>query len=143
MTSYFPIGRLKLLMIKTSLLPAAPRLVKVGKEMILSKEIKGIIHQGSEEENSSVVHGDYYDSYQDYSGEPCDPAIYDDCDESYDDPQPKPELTGHCKGESPLLEVTTYLLSYLLIWYEGYAMESDIKHGTQRIFRDVGTLCHI
>jgi len=68
----------------------------------------GQVGQGSEEEGSSVAHGDYtdgYDSYQDYSGEPCDPAIYDDCDVSYDDdpqpqPQPKPVLTGHCKGPS-------------------------------------------
>ena len=59
MTSNFPIGRLKLLVIKTSLLPAAARLVKVREEMILSKEIKGIVHQGSEEEKSSVQHGDY------------------------------------------------------------------------------------
>ena len=40
MTSNFPIGRLKPLVIKTSLLPAAARLVKVGEKMILSKEIK-------------------------------------------------------------------------------------------------------
>ena len=126
MTSNFPIGRLKPLVIKTSLLPAAARLVKVGEEMILSKEIKrnhsprirgerGVkcaawglhwrCHQPLRPKRFFFFYTLGYNGYQDYSGEPCDPAIYADCDTSYG---PQPQLTGHCKGERALLGATTY-----------------------------------
>merc|ERR1711990_241392 len=62
------------------------------------------IDEGSESEDMSARHADYtgdigyYDDYQGYSDEPCDPTIYDDCDDSYGDSAVSPELTGHCKG---------------------------------------------
>merc|ERR1712055_337624 len=69
-------------------------------ETVGDSSSSGQVGQGSEEGKSNVQHGDYtggYDNYQGYSGEPCDPAIYDDCDASYG---PQPQLTGHCKGAS-------------------------------------------
>ena len=51
--------------------------------------------------------------YQDYSDEPCDPAIYDDCDASYEhqaySSDSESELTGHCKGECPLSGEATFV----------------------------------